>query len=79
MTKANVITVCLGIHVPFPVSNRMLELAGITLKLDLPKKPGEENRIYDSSLHLMWAWDYSDTFDEFANEGYDYLLHKPPM
>ena len=56
MTKANVITVCLGIHVPFPVSNRMLELAGLTLKLDLPKKPGEENRIYDSSLHLMWAW-----------------------
>lgn len=79
MTKANVITVCLGIHVPFPVSNRMLELAGLTLKLDVPKKPGEENRIYDSSLHLMWAWDYSDTFDEFVNEGYDYLIHKPPM
>ncbi|NMC58606.1 MAG: type I restriction endonuclease subunit R [Candidatus Methanofastidiosa archaeon] len=79
LTKLNVVSACLGIHIPFPVSNKMLELAEVTLRFDLPNKKGEENRVYDNILHLNWASDYSDTYDELNEQGYEYLIHQPPL
>jgi len=79
LTKLNVISACLGIHIPFPVSNKLLELAELSLKLDLPNKKGEENRVYDICLHLKWATDYDDIYIELDNQGYGYLIHQPPI
>lgn len=79
LNKSNVVSVCLGIHIPFRVSNRMLQLAELSIDLTLPGKKGEENGIYDSILHLNWAQDYSDTYDELKINHYEYLIHHPPM
>lgn len=79
LNKSNVVSVCLGIHIPFRVSNRMLQLAELSIDLTLPGKKGEENGVYDNILHLNWAQDYSDTYDELKINHYEYLIHQPPM
>ena len=79
LTKLNVVSACLGIHVPFPVSSRMLELADLSNRLDVGGVKGDENMVYDQLLHLNWAWDYSDTYDDLVDQEYEYLIHKPPM
>lgn len=78
LNKLNVVSTCLGIHIPFPVSSRMLELAQLPMNLSLPGKSGEDNRQYDLILHLKWATDYDDIFVELQEQGYDYLIHQPP-
>ena len=78
LTKLNVISACLGIHIPFPVSSKMLELAQLSLNLFLPGKNGADNKTYDLILHLKWATDYDDIFIELESQGYDYLIHRPP-
>ena len=40
---------------------------------------GEENGVYSEILHLYWAQDYSDTYDELSDNNYEYLIHKPPI
>lgn len=40
---------------------------------------GDENMVYDQLLHLNWAWDYSDTYDDLVEQEYEYLIHQPPM
>lgn len=77
LTKINVISACLGIQIPFRVSNKMLQLAELSLNFDLPGKKGEENGIYDSVLHLKWATDYEDVYEELKEQNYEYLLHRP--
>ena len=77
LTKLNVISACLGIHIPFRVSNKMLQLAELSLNFELPGKKGEENSIYDSILHLKWATDYEDVYEELKEQSYEYLLHRP--
>lgn len=79
LTKLNVISACLGIHIPFRVSNRMLQLAEVSLNSELPGKKGQENTIYDSLLHLKWATDYDDVYEELKDQRYDYLIHQPPV
>lgn len=79
LNKSNVVSACLGIHIPFRVSNRMIQLAELSIDLTLPGKKGEENGVYDSILHLNWAQDYSDTYDELKVNHYEYLIHQPPM
>lgn len=79
LNKSNVVSVCLGIHIPFRVSNRMLQLAEVPLDLTLPGMKGEENGVYDQILHLNWAKDYSDTYDELKVDHYEHLIHQPPM
>lgn len=79
LSKLNVISACLGIHIPFPVSNRMLELAEITININLPGDKGKGNQIYDQLLHMNWAWDYSDTYDELKEQSYEHLIKEPPM
>jgi type I restriction enzyme R subunit len=79
LNKSNVISACLGIHVPSRVSKRMLQLAEITLDVTIPGKKGEENDVYSQILHLNWAMDYSDTYDELKENNYEYLIHQPPL
>lgn len=79
LTKSNVISACLGIHIPFRVSSRMLQLAETPIDLTLPGKKGEENGVYDQILHLNWAEDYSDTYDELKADHYEHLIHQPPI
>ena len=55
----------------------MLELAGITLDVDLPGKEGMENATYDMLLHLKWATDYDDIIEELASQNLKHLLSKP--
>ncbi len=79
LNKSNVVSACLGIHIPFRVSNRMLQLAEVSIDLTLPGKKGEENGVYDQILHLNWALDYSDTYDELKADNYEHLIHQPPI
>ena len=79
LNKSNVVSACLGIHIPFRVSNRMLQLAEIPIDLTLPGTKGEENGVYDQILHLNWAQDYSDTYDELKADHYEHLIHQPPI
>ena len=79
LNKSNVVSACLGIHIPFRVSNRMLQLAEISIDLTLQGKKGEENGVYDQILHLNWAQDYSDTYDELKADSYEHLIHQPPI
>jgi type I restriction enzyme R subunit len=79
LRKVNVISACLGVHIPFRVSNKMLQLAELSLNSELPGKKGQENSIYDTLLHLKWATDYDDVYDELKEQSYDYLIHQPPV
>lgn len=79
LTKSNVVSACLGIHIPFRVSTKLLQLAEVTIDVTLPGKKGVENGIYSHVLQLNWAMDYSDTYDELKNEHYEYLIHQPPL
>ena len=47
------------------------------LNLELPGKKGEENSIYDSVLHIKWATDYEDVYEELKEQNYEYLIHRP--
>lgn len=79
LSKLNVISACLGIHIPFPVSKRMLELAELTININLPGDKGNDNQVYDQILHMNWALDYSDTYDDLKDQSYEYLIKEPPM
>lgn len=77
LTKLNVISACLGIHIPYRVSNKMLQLSDLYLSLDIPGKKGDENSIYNTILHLKWATDYEDIYEELKEQRYEYLIHRP--
>lgn len=79
LNKSNIVSACLGIHIPFRVSAQLLKLGEIPLDLTIPGKKGEENGIYSGILHMNWAMDYSDTYDELKEEHYEYLIHQPPL
>ena len=79
LNHVNVVSACLGIHIPFPVSNRMLELAGLSIRSDIPGKVGDNNRIYDGLLHINWACDYSETYDDLKADQHEDLIHEPPI
>lgn len=76
LTQLNVVSACLGIHIPFPVSNAMLELANIVFRAD---RPPESNAQYINLLTTRWASDYSDVYDDLKAEGLESLIKKPPM
>ncbi len=77
LTKINVISACLGIHIPSKVSKRMLKLAELTLDVDLPGDKGDENNIYDMLLHFKWATDYPDIINELKVQNLNHLLKNP--
>lgn len=79
LTKSNVISACLGIHIPFRVSDHMLGLADLTLKMDSKSKVSDDNEVYDMILHLKWATDYGNIYDELKEQSKEHLLHQPPL
>lgn len=76
LNKVNVVSACLGIHLPFPVSNTMCELANIIFRMD---KPPESNKTYISLLSLRWASDYGEIYDDLKNEAMEDLIKQPPL
>lgn len=74
LSKQNVISTCLAIHIPSRVSKRMLNLANISLD---PSKTGEEDSIYDLLIHLAWATNYNDICNELLKLGYEKLIKDP--
>ena len=80
LTKVNVISACLGLHLPFPVSNTMVEVAAITLNMFMGSPDVKsENRTYQSLLSLRWASDYGDIYDGLKMEGMERLIKQPPI
>ena len=77
LTKLNVISACLGIHIPSKVSKKLLKLAEITLDVDLPGDKGTENNTYDMMLHLKWATDYDEICDELNQQNLGHLIKNP--
>jgi type I restriction enzyme R subunit len=76
LTNVNVVSACLGIHLPFPVSNNMLELANIIFRMD---KGPDENKTYIQLLTLRWASDYGDIYDDLKEQGLETLIKQPPI
>lgn len=76
LTDVNVVSACLGIHLPFPVSNNMLELANIIFRMD---KGPDKNKTYIQLLTLRWASDYGDIYDDLKEQGLESLIKKPPI
>ena len=76
LTDVNVVSACLGIHLPFPVSNNMLELANMVFRLD---KGPDKNKTYIQLLTLRWASDYSDIYDDLKEQGLERLIKQPPI
>ena len=74
LNKVNVVSACLGIHIPFPVSSTMLELANIVFRMD---KPPDSNKTYIQLLSLRWASDYDDIYNDLKNEGMEALIKNP--
>ena len=79
LTKSNVISACLGIHIPFRVSNHMLSLADLTLNMTSKGQVGDDNETYDMLLHLRWTTDYDDIYEELKVQSKDHLIHQPPV
>ncbi len=77
LTKLNVVSACLGIHIPSRVSKKMLKLAEITLDTDLTGNKGIENNTYDMLIHFKWATDYDDIYDELNKQNLGYLIKNP--
>ena len=79
LTKSNVLSACLGIHIPFRVSNHMLSLADLTLNMTSKGQVGDDNETYDMLLHLRWTTDYDDIYEELKVQSKDHLIHQPPL
>ncbi len=76
LTDVNVVSACLGIHLPFPVSHNMLELANIIFRMD---KGPDKNKTYIQLLTLRWASDYGDIYDDLKEQGLETLIKQPPI
>ncbi len=75
LTKVNVVSACLGIHLPFPVSDTMLKLANIIFAMD---RPPESNKTYIALLSARWASDYEDIYKDLKEQHLESLIKKPP-
>lgn len=77
LTKINVISACLGIHIPSKVSKKMLKLAEISIDELLPGDKGDENNVYNMLIHFKWATDYPDIITELKAQNLSHLLKFP--
>ena len=71
LTKLNVVSVCLGIHIPYPVSEAMTKLAGLAFPLD---RGPVDNMTYITLLSTRWASDYDDIVDDLNEQGLGHLI-----
>ena len=67
------------VFIPSRVSKKLLELAEISLNINQPGDQGAENDIYVQLIHLKWATDYSDVWDELNDQGLAKLIKKPKL
>ena len=70
----NVISACLGIHIPYPVSSELLSRASMSVN---PSSPPESNSIYHQLLTVSWATDYDDILEDLKADGHSDLLKSP--
>lgn len=78
LTKVNVVSACLGLHLPFPVSKNMLDIASIILELYKgAESVRRENTYCHSLLSLRWASDYDDIYEDLKSEGLESLIKRP--
>lgn len=71
LNKLNVVSACLGIHLPYPVSEAMTKLAGLSFPLD---RGPVDNMTYISLLSTRWASDYDDIVDDLTEQGLVHLI-----
>lgn len=69
LSKINVISICLLIHIPSQVSKKMLKLAKINLDV-----ASIEDNTYNMLLLLKWATNYEDILKELKSQNLNYLL-----
>ena len=73
LNTLNVVSACLGIHVPFPVSSELLDRANISIN---PTK-SQDNNIYNQLLTIRWASDYDDIVTDLEADGKENLIKNP--
>ena len=73
LNTLNVVSACLGIHVPFPVSSELLDRANISIN---PTK-SQDNNIYNQLLTIRWASDYDDIVTDLEADGKESLIKNP--
>lgn len=79
LTKVNVVSACLGLHLPFPVSSTLVEAAALTLNMFVGSTNAKaENRSYQGLLSTRWASEYDDIYDDLKAEGMETLIKTPP-
>ena len=71
LNTVNAVSAFLGIHLPYPVSLVMLELANIILPTD---KGSKDNIHYHMLLSLRWASDYEDVVLDLKDQNLQYLI-----
>ena len=75
LNACNVVSICLGLHLSYKVSDYLLNLAGIVL--DDINIDNNDCSIYKQLLQFHWAENYKDIYDSLCEEGYESLLTKP--
>ncbi len=69
----NVVSACLGIHVPFPVSSELLDRANLSIN----PAQSQDNNIYNQLLTIRWASDYDDIVIDLEADGKENLIKNP--
>ena len=79
LNKLNVVSACLGIHIPSRVSARMLKLSELPMDSDPPRKTREENDTFQNLFCFFFGGWFFETHDELIEENYENLIHQPPL
>lgn len=73
-TTVNVVSACLGLHLPFSVSSTLVEAADLTINMFVGLVNAKaENRSYQGLLSTWWASEY----DDLKDEGMEALIKTP--
>ena len=65
LTTVNVVSACLGLHLPFSVSSTLVEAADLTINMFVGSVNAKaENRLYQGLLSTRWASEYDDIYGD---------------
>ncbi len=79
LTKVNVVSACLGLHLPFSVSSTLVEAADLTINMFVGSVNAKaENRSYQGLLSTRWASEYDDIYGDLKDERMEALIKTPP-
>lgn len=79
LTKVNVVSACLGLHLPFSVSSTLVEAADLTINMVVGSVNAKaENRSYQGLLSTRWASEYDDIYGDLKDERMEALIKTPP-